>query len=94
MSGARLARSVNRPLSGKRIGRRDYNSLDCPVCTGLPSVLAARLANGRPRDQRVTRGSPNGQNVAPDCPVCHDTSGWPRSASLEKEENRTLFTVR
>jgi hypothetical protein len=45
----------------KNIGRRNYNSPDCPVCTRLFGVPAARLANGRPRDQRATRGSTNGQ---------------------------------
>jgi hypothetical protein len=36
-------------------------------------VSAACPANGRPRDKRVTRGSANGQKVAPDCPMCHQT---------------------
>jgi hypothetical protein len=85
VSSARLVRSVNGPL--------DYNSPKCPVCTRLPGVPAARLANGRPRDQRATRGSANGQQAAPDCPVCHKGYGWQRSASPKKEGNRALFNV-
>jgi hypothetical protein len=76
VSDAQAGTPANRLLSGKCWGHRDYNSSDCPMCTGLSGVPAARLANGRPRDQRVTCGLANGQKVAPDCPVCHETSGW------------------
>jgi hypothetical protein len=31
---------------------------------------------------------------SPDCPVGHEASGWQRSPSPNKEENRALFTVR
>jgi hypothetical protein len=51
-------------------------------------------ANGRPRDQRMKRGSANGQKVAPDCPVCHEGRWLQWSASTKKEGNHTLFTVR
>jgi hypothetical protein len=36
----------------------------------------------------------NGHQAAPDCPVCHGTRGWQRSASPNKEGNHALFTVR
>jgi hypothetical protein len=38
----------------------DYNSLDCPVCTGLSGEPTVGRANGRPRDLRGTRGRANG----------------------------------
>jgi hypothetical protein len=44
---------------------------ECPVRTGLSRVPVVLPANSRPHDQRVTRGSANGQKVAPDCQVCH-----------------------
>jgi hypothetical protein len=37
-----------------------YNSLDCPVCTGLSGEPTVGRANGRPRDLRGTRGRANG----------------------------------
>jgi hypothetical protein len=37
-----------------------YNSLDCPVCTGLSGEPTVDWANGRPRDLRGTRGRANG----------------------------------
>jgi hypothetical protein len=36
-------------------------------------VIAARLANGQSCHQRATHGSANGQKVALDYPVCHQT---------------------
>jgi hypothetical protein len=48
----------------------DYNSPDCPVCTGLSGELTVGRANGRLRDLRETRGRANGREGAPDCPVC------------------------
>jgi hypothetical protein len=63
VSGAQAGAPVNRPLSGKCWGLHGYNSPDCLVCTGLSGLPAARPANGRPCDQRVTRGSANGQKV-------------------------------
>jgi hypothetical protein len=37
----------------------DYNSPDCPVCTGLSGEPTVGRANGRPRDLRGTRGRAN-----------------------------------
>jgi hypothetical protein len=48
----------------------DYNSPDCPVCTGLSGEPTVGRANGRPRNPRATRGRANGRKGAPDCPVC------------------------
>jgi hypothetical protein len=48
----------------------DYNSPDCPVCTGLSGEPTVRRGNGRPRIPRVTRSRANGHIGAPDCPVC------------------------
>jgi hypothetical protein len=39
-------------------------------CTGLSGEPTVGLANGRPRNPRVTRGRANGQMGAPDCLVC------------------------
>jgi hypothetical protein len=47
----------------------DYNSPDCPVCTGLSGEPTVGRANGRPRDPRETRSRANGREEAPDCPV-------------------------
>jgi hypothetical protein len=38
----------------------DYNSPDCPVCTGLSGEPTVGRANGRSRDLRGTRGRANG----------------------------------
>jgi hypothetical protein len=48
----------------------DYNSPDCPVCTGLSGEPTVGRANGRLRNLRKTRGRANGREGAPDCPVC------------------------
>jgi hypothetical protein len=48
----------------------DYNSSDCPVCTGLSGEPTVGRANGRLRDLRKTRGRANGREGAPDCPMC------------------------
>jgi hypothetical protein len=48
----------------------DYNSPDCPVCTGLFGELTVGQANSQLRDPRETRGRANGQEGAPDCLVC------------------------
>jgi hypothetical protein len=40
------------------------------VCTGLSGEPTVGRANGRLRDLRETRGRANGQEGAPDCPVC------------------------
>jgi hypothetical protein len=79
---------------GKKLTAYDYNSPDCPVCTGLSGVPTVGRANGRPRDPRETRGRANGREGAPDCPVCtgqclvrQRLPGCQRSASLIKEGN-------
>jgi hypothetical protein len=55
---------------GKELTAYDYNSPDCPVCTGLYGEPTVGRANGRLRDPRETRGQANGREGAPDCPVC------------------------
>jgi hypothetical protein len=45
---------------GKSSVTYDYNSPDCPVCTGLSGEPTVGRANGRPRDLRGTRGRANG----------------------------------
>jgi hypothetical protein len=45
---------------GKSSATYDYNSPDCPVCTGLSGEPTVGRANGRPRDLRGTRGRANG----------------------------------
>jgi hypothetical protein len=81
---ARLPRA-NWPLSGNLPTAYDYNSPDCPVCTGLSGEPTAGKANGRQRNLRATRGLANGRKGAPDCPVCTGLSGAPdlhRSATV------------
>jgi hypothetical protein len=51
----------------------DYNSPDCPVCTGLSGEPTVGQANDRLRDLRKTRGRANGREGALDCPVCTDS---------------------
>jgi hypothetical protein len=79
---------------GKKLTVYDYNSPDCPVCTGLSGEPTVDLANGRLRDPRETRGRANGREGAPDCPVCtgqcpvcQRLQGCQRSASPNKEGN-------
>jgi hypothetical protein len=79
---------------GKMLKLAGYNSSICPVCTGLSGVRAARLSNGRPRNQRRPHQPKNDHQVAPDCPMCQVTNGWQRSAWLIKEGNRWLCSVR
>jgi hypothetical protein len=74
MSGESSA--ANSSPSGKAKGRRGYNSPDCPVvqrtvrwCSGLSGEPMVASANGRPRNLHATRGSSNGRQGAPDCPV-------------------------
>jgi hypothetical protein len=68
---------VHRTVSGNQAGPGDElfalkNFLRTPRLkfTGLSGEPTAPAANGRQRDQRVTRGQANGHLVAPDCPVC------------------------
>jgi hypothetical protein len=92
--------SVNKPLSGSRWGHCGYKSPDCPVCTGLSGVPAARLANGRSRNQRRPRQSNQRSSsrtvqsgAPPDCLVYQVAEGWQQSASPGKEGNQLLLTV-
>jgi hypothetical protein len=48
--GAQAGTLGEQAALGKKTGRRRYNSLYYPVCTRLSGMLAARPANGRPRD--------------------------------------------
>jgi hypothetical protein len=66
----RQAGSVELTALGKNLTAYDYNSPDCPVCTGLSGEPTVGWANGRLRDLRETRGRANGREGAPDCPVC------------------------
>jgi hypothetical protein len=83
----RLARSANWLLSGKvgRVAAIIHQTVRCG---------SRAHSNGRPRDQRTTRG------LHQRSPGRTGLSGVPRgrllqrSASPEKEGNRTLFTVR
>jgi hypothetical protein len=88
---------------GKKLTAYDYNSPDCPVCTGLSGEPTVGRANGQPRDPRGTCGRANGQMGAPDCPVCtgqcpvrQRLQGCQRLASPNKEGNphRTVRCAR
>jgi hypothetical protein len=79
---------------GKELTAYDYNSLDCPVCTGLSGEPTVGRANGRLRDPRETHDRANDWEGAPDfpvstgqCPVCQRLQGCQRSASPNKEGN-------
>jgi hypothetical protein len=69
---------ANSSLSGN--GKGDVAIIHRTVwwCTGLSGEPMVASANGRPRNPRATRGSSNGRQGAPDCPVrqwarsCHD----------------------
>ena len=54
----------------ERLTAYNYNSPECPVCTGLSGEPTVGRANGRLHDLRETRGRANGREGAPDCPVC------------------------
>jgi hypothetical protein len=66
----RQAGSSKLAALGNSSATYDYNSLDCPVCTGLSGEPTVGRANGRLRDLRETRGRANGREGTPDCPVC------------------------
>jgi hypothetical protein len=59
---------------GKELTAYDYNSPDCPVCTGLSGEPTVGRANGRLRDPRETRGRANGREGAPDSVRCANGS--------------------
>jgi hypothetical protein len=46
---------------GKNLTAYDYNSPDCPVCTGLSGEPSVSRTNGRLSDLRETRGRANGR---------------------------------
>jgi hypothetical protein len=79
---------------GNKLTVYDYNSPDCPVCTGLSGEPTVGRANGWLRDPRETRGRANGREGAPDsplctrqCPVRQRLQACQRSASPNKEGN-------
>jgi hypothetical protein len=59
---------------GKNLTAYDYNSSDCPVCTGLSGEPTIGRANGRLSDPRETRGRANGREGAPDSVRCANGS--------------------
>jgi hypothetical protein len=83
---------------GKNLTAYDYNSPDCPVCTGLSGEPTVGRANGRLRDLRKTRGRAKvgwGHRTvrcAPDTPTAPRRQ---RSATPQKERNphRTVSGV-
>jgi hypothetical protein len=58
----------------KELTAYDYNSPDCPVCTGLSGEPTVGRANVRLRDPRGTRGRANGREGAPDSVRCANGS--------------------
>jgi hypothetical protein len=61
--------AANSLLSGMKKG--DVAKIHWTVrwCTGLSGEATIASVNGQPRNLRATRGSSNGQQRAPDCPV-------------------------
>jgi hypothetical protein len=70
VSGAPSWRLVNWPLSGIRRRRTAKIHRTVRWCIGLSGEPTIGRTNGRPRNQRVTRGRANSLMGAPDCPVC------------------------
>jgi hypothetical protein len=62
--------TANSPSSGKEKGDVAIIHRTVRWCTGLSGEPTVVCANGRPRNPRVTRGSSNGRQRAPDRPVC------------------------
>jgi hypothetical protein len=96
---ARLTRSELAAL-GNSPATYDYNSPDCPLCTGLsgePTVggqrSPARSAWDTWPSQRLEGGT-GLSGVYRTCPVRQRLSGGQRSTSLEKERNRAPDSVR
>ena len=83
----RQAGSSELAALGNSSATYDYNSPDCPVCTGLSGEPTVGRANGRPRDLRGTRGRANGLKGAPDCSVC---TGHVRCANGSQAANGRL----
>jgi hypothetical protein len=59
---------------GNKLPAYGYNSLDCPMCSGLSGEPTIGRANGRLRDPRETRGRTNGREGAPDSVRCANGS--------------------
>jgi hypothetical protein len=59
---------VSRPRRSRR-SRETFKGVRLKF-TGLSGEPTVDYANGRPRNPRATRGRANGQQGAPDCPVC------------------------
>jgi hypothetical protein len=62
--------TANSSPSGKAKGQRGYNLPDCPVVHRTVGEPTVAFVNGRLRNLCTTRGSSNGRQGAPDCPVC------------------------
>jgi hypothetical protein len=70
VSGAPGWSNVNWPLSGKERGNMAIIHRSIWWCTGLSGEPMTPAANGRPHDQRATRGCANGRLGTLDCPMC------------------------
>jgi hypothetical protein len=90
LSGARLAHPVNMPLLGKSHGTAAiiHRTIRCASCA-LRQRSAARSVGATCAQPTVTR--PHRRiGVPPNCPVCHGTRGWQRSACQTRRESRTI----
>jgi hypothetical protein len=85
----RQAGSSELAALGNSSATYDYNSPDCPVCTGLSGEPTVGRANGRLRDLCKTRGRANGREGAPDCPVRQWLSGANGRLRQIRKEIRT-----
>ena len=70
VSGALGWFPMNRPLSGNVWRCTTIIHRTVRWCTRLSGEPTVVCANGRPRNPRVTRGSSNGWQRAPNCSVC------------------------
>jgi hypothetical protein len=72
--------AANSSLSGMKKG--DVAKIHRTVwwCTGLSCEPTVTSANGRPRNLRAMRGSSNGRQGAPDCPMCIGQCPVPQQA--------------
>jgi hypothetical protein len=75
--GAQTVQLAKQTTLGKSLGRHDYNSSDCLVCTGPSDVLSALLGNGRPHNLRRPRQPSNGHQVARSVRCATGLSGVP-----------------
>jgi hypothetical protein len=77
-----------------------YNSLDCPVCTGLSGEPTVGRANGRLHDLRETRGRANGREghrtvrCAPDSVRCANGSQVPTVDFVRKGKKSAPDSIR